>query len=152
MAENLTIKITGAKEVQMGLKRIEENLSRVDEPLDRSGRFMQLEAFANFPAEGGVFGESWPPLKEVSKIIKEKKGFGGQPLMVRTGKLFSSFQVNKGKNFVEIFNPVSYANLHQKGIGKLPRRVLLKFAKKQIDEITKIFKDWASQTIFKSFK
>jgi len=151
MIEKITV--TGIKEVQVGLKKMEENLAKTDEPLNKSGRFMQLEAFANFPAKGGIFGESWPPLTEFSKKMKEWKGFGGQPLMVRTGKLFSSFKIYKGKNFVEVFNPVSYAVEHQYGIGKnLPRRVLLKLAKKQIDEITKIFTDWVFQTIRKSFR
>ena len=151
MIEKITV--TGIKEVQLGLKKMEENLAKTDEPLSRSGRFMQLEAFANFPEEGGRFGESWDPLKESSRKRKESEGFGGQPLMVRTRRLFSGFQVHKGKNFAEIFNPVSYAVEHQYGIGKnLPRRVLLKLAKRQIDEIVKIFFEWVSQTIHKSFK
>ena len=143
MAEEFSIKITGVKEVQAGLKKMEENLAKTDEPLTKSGRFMQLEAFANFPEKGGRFGESWPPYKPPgwqvsatgrrywfpgSEEIKKRAGFGGQPLMVRTGALFGGFQVRKGKNFAEVFNPIRYAILHQKGIGNLPRRVLLNLA------------------------
>ena len=151
MAEEFSIKITGVKEVQAGLKKMEENLAKTDEPLTKSGRFMQLEAFANFPAKGKTFGESWPPLAPLTKKIKAKY-YPGQPMMVRTGRLFGGFQVRKGKNFAEVFNPIRYAILHQKGIGNLPRRVLLKLAKRQIDEITKIFVSWVVQTIRKSFK
>lgn len=173
MAEEVSITITGVKEVQEGLKRIEENLIKTDEPLSKSGRFMQLEAFANFPAQGKTFGESWPPYAKAgwkfyvdkkggvhpywfpgTEAIKAEKGFAGRPLMVRTGRLFGSFQVNRGTNFVEVFNPVPYAIYHQEGRGiiNLPRRVLLKFAQRQVNEITKIFVNWIVEAIRKSFE
>jgi len=123
------------------------------ESLNKSARFMREEALRNFPAEGGVFGESWPPLKSATIRRKEKEGYGNQPMMVRTGELFRSFFVNISKDRAEVYNPVSYAIEHQKGnsIKNLPRRVLLKLAIRQIQGITNIFSNWVSNSVVKSF-
>ena len=153
MADSFQIIVRGEEALRKGFEDLAREIDTPRDPLSKTGRFMQMEAFANFPAEGSVFGEKWAPLEAKTIRIKEAKGFGGQPMMVRTGRLLSSFFVHLGKRFVRVYNPVVYAGMHQNiGVGrKLTRRVLLKLAKKQVDEITKIFVNWVAMTIRKSF-
>jgi phage gpG-like protein len=151
------IRIEGIEEAITCFDKLEQELLNPQEPLEKSAGFMREEALRNFPTQGGAFEEPWSPLRETTLKIKEKKGYGGQPMMVRTGLLRDSFMdngpmVSSGMGEVEVYNPVSYAKEHQYGIpGKLPRRVLLKFIGKQVNDITNIFFDWVVQKIEKSF-
>lgn len=138
------------------LKKLEQNLSRPKKPLSRSADFMLKEARRNFPAKGSIFGEKWPPLTEFTKRIKAKY-YPGQPMMVRTGLLRGSFLVvgprtQVGKGEVDVYNPIPYAGSHQMGVGRLPRRVLLKLAKMQVDNIVNVFVAWVGQMIKASIK
>lgn len=147
------IEITGIKNVIRGINNMMIELNKPDEPLNKSGRFMQLEAFANFPAKGAVFGEKWPALKASTKKRKAIQ-WQGRPMMVRTGHLFGGFRVRKRQRKVEVYNPVIYAKEHQWGMSSknLPRRVLLKLAKRQLKGITDIFSKWVVMSIRKSFQ
>ena len=149
-------KIEGIESTIKCFDNLERELLNPKEPLDNSVIFMREEALRNFPAEGQIFEEKWPPLKPITLKIKEKKGYGNQPIMVRTGRLRDSFissvdTISGGRGAASVHNPTPYASLHQQGIGKLPRRVLLKLVKRQRDKITNIFFDWVVQRVRKSF-
>ena len=151
------VTITGVKDLSANLKKLDINLSKLSQPLKSSAEFMKLEANRNFSAKGATFGETWLPLTERTKKIKERLGYGSQPMMVRTGLLKSAFWVDgpyttKLGGNVKVLNPIYYAPLHQEGVGRLPRRVLLKLAKKQVDEITRIFVNWVTRQVRQSFK
>ena len=90
----IEIKLKGMEKVLNGLDNFKTNLSQTGEPLTKSSQYMQLEASANFPAQGSVFDEKWDSLKPSTVKRKEKAGFGSMPMMVRTGELFRSFFVN----------------------------------------------------------
>ena len=148
--------IEGIENANKCFDNLETELLNSREPLSKSAGFMKEEALRNFPAEGGVFEENWPPLKPSTIRRKEKAGYGDQPMMVRTGRLKNSFiaeepKVSAGIGKVDVMNPVPYAKSHQSGVGRLPRRVLLKFAKRQVDTITKTFFDWVVDKTEKSF-
>jgi len=151
------ITIEGLEKAKGRFDRLTSELLNPKKPLNESGDFMREEAVRNFPAEGKVFGEKWPPLKEITIKIKQKKGYGGQPMMVRTGRLRDSFfveepEISEGFGTINVLNPTFYAKFHQMGVGKLPRRVLLKFSKKQREKIAQIFVDWIYDRIEKSFR
>lgn len=148
MAKTFEIKFD-AKEATIFFKNLRVNLEKVAEPLKKTGRMMQSEALANFPAKGKVFGESWPPLSPTTVKIKEKE-WSGKPMMVRTGTLKGSFGMERGKDYVEVSNPVFYALFHQRGTSRMPRRVLLKITKRQVDKIAQIFSGWVKRIIEKS--
>lgn len=167
-----SITISGDRDMIIRLDEFKKDISRLQEPLEEAGRFMQEEAKKNFPARGAIFGERWPGYARAgwrvspkgrrywfpgTLAIKAAKGFGGKPLMVRTGLLKESFHLNGphidvGGGWIEVFNPVDYASLHQEGVGKLPRRVLLKLAKRQTDKILEKFTRWMVKKIDKNFK
>ena len=149
--------IEGIDEANACFDNLKRELLNPKEPLKESAFFMREEALRNFDEDGGAFGEPWAPLKDKTLEIKEREGYGGQPMMVRTEKLRSSFFVENpiitgDGGSSEVFNPTLYAINHQLGIGRnLPIRVLLKFAQVQRDNITNIFFDWVVKKVRESF-
>jgi len=77
-------------------------------------------------------------------------------MMVRTGRLRDSFishveAISNGRGVTSVSNPTPYAISHQQGVGRLPRRVLLKLAERQRSGITDIFFNWVVQKVRTSF-
>jgi len=165
------------KEARIFLKQLGIRLKEVQEPLKQAGNFMITEAIKNFPAKGQTFEESWPdwsestrrvrageisfrtvhkPYKRVVPVSPRPEDKGGK-LMEKTGRLRGSFRifgpiVGKNTGSIEVYNPVEYAKYHQFGAvlwtgAKLPRRVLLKIAKRQIDKISQIFSQWLNRVL-----
>ena len=157
------------KKVRIFLDKLDKNLSQVAEPLEKSARFMQNQARANFRARGRVFQEGWRDWAISTRRVREgtisfrtikgrivpmkpRPEDKGGKLMEKTGLLKDSFlimgpRIGKDEAFVEVYNPIPYAKYHQFGAvlwtgAKLPRRVLLKIAKSQVDEIIRIFLHW----------
>ena len=147
------VEVKGIQGVINGLNNLKTNISNAQEPLTKSGKYMQMEAAANFPEEGKRFGEPWKELTKETLRRKKKEGYEGMPMMLRKGELKKSFFFNVSKNKAEVYNPVSYATEHQNiGVGyKLTKRVLLKLAKRQIIGIRDIFTNWIVGSIKKSF-
>ena len=159
MIKTITIEVKGMDKVLQGMSNLGKELSNPKQPLEYSGSYMKEEAERNFPAKGSVMQEGgWRPLTERTKKIKKAKGYGGQPMMVRTGDLRDSFKKSEpriGANIssINVWNPVSYAIEHQLGIGKnLPRRTLLKFRANHRKKIIDIFINWIVRSAQKSFK
>ena len=157
-------------EARLFLVNLTRSVSDIREPLERVGGVMVSEALSNFPAKGRIFGEKWPPyakpgirryVDKEGKIhtywfpgteeIKRRLGYGGQPMMVRTGRLRGNFHSIIGNDFVEIYNPTPYAIYHQEGrmVYNLPRRVLLKITSRQINKVIQVFDDWVGKLIKK---
>ena len=153
-----TIQVTGIKNTIAGLNKFKQELANPRKPLNASGFYMKQEAIRNFPAKGSIMQRGgWKPLTAKTKKIKAREGYGGQPIMVREGILRGGFirrmaKVTPMQSSIEVSNPVHYAIAHQRGYGKLPRRVLLKFRANHIKKIKSIFADWIIRSIKKSFK
>jgi phage gpG-like protein len=80
----------------------------------------------HFDSEGGVFGGKWPPLAPGTLLAKERKGYGSNPILTRTGKLRNSLTKRGKKNgsivkttpFSILFGTsVPYAVYHQQPDG-----------------------------------
>lgn len=153
----LKVEMEGIQELVFGLRNFGNDISLLTEPLEDSGMYMRQQAIMNFPASGSLMQSGgWPPLAE-STIKKKARDWPGAPMMVRTGKLRDSFRVDGpriGKDYgeIEVYNPVHYAIEHQEAWGLLPQRILLRFQKQQIQDITNIFTRWIGRIINKSFK
>ncbi len=153
----LKVEAEGIQELVFSLKGFDRDIGLVSEPLENSGRYMQQQAIMNFGVKGTLmqFG-GWPPLAK-STERKKAKYWPGRPMMVRTGKLRGSFEVDGpriGKDYgeIEVYNPVHYAVEHQEAWGLLPQRILLRFQKQQIQDITDIFTRWIDKITNKNFK
>jgi len=153
----LKVEKVGFQEAIFGLKNFGNDISLLSEPLVDSARYMQQQAIMNFGASGALMQSGgWPPLAE-STEKKKAKEWPGRPMMVRTGKLRGSFEIEGpriGKDYgeIEVFNPVHYAVEHQEAWGLLPQRILLRFQKQQIQDITNIFTRWINKITNKNFK
>lgn len=167
------IKITGVDNVLKSIDNLRKELSDPRQPLNYSSNYMKAEAIRNFPSKGSIMQRGgWPPLAKPgwrtsatgrrywfpgTEAIKAKAGFAGKPMMVRTGRLKASFtrsepKISPARSSIEVFNPVPYAIEHQRGYGKLPRRVLLKIMARHVKEIRDIFVNWVVKSIKKSVK
>jgi len=153
----LKVEKIGLQEAILSLNNFTEDISLISEPLVDSARYMQQQAIMNFPAEGTLMQPGgWPPLAESTKRMKAKE-WPGAPMMVRTGYLKRSFKIEGpriGKDYgeIEVYNPLHYAVEHQEAWGTLPQRILLRFQKQQIQDITNIFTKWIDKITNKNFK
>jgi len=153
----LKVEKEGLQEAILSLNNFTEDISLISEPLEDSGRYMQQQAIMNFPAKGKLMQlEGWKPLKK-STIRMKAKEWPGRPMMVRTGYLKRSFKIEGpkiGKDYgeIEVYNPLHYAVEHQEAWGLLPQRILLRFQKQQIQDITDIFTKWIDKITNKNFK
>jgi len=153
----LKVEKVGFQELILSLKNFGNDIGLVLEPLEDSARYMQQQAIANFPASGSLMQSGgWPPLAE-STERKKAKYWPGRPIMVRTGKLKGSFEIEGpriGKDYgeIEVYNPIHYAVEHQEAWGLLPQRILLRFQKQQIQDITNIFTRWVDKITNRNFK
>lgn len=153
----LKVEAKGIQKMTLSLKNFGRDIGLVSEPLKDSAFYMQSQAIMNFFVKGKLMQpEGWDPLKK-STIEKKARDWPGTPMMVRTGKLRGSFKIEGpkiGKDYgeIEVYNPVHYAVEHQEGWGLLPQRILLRFQKRQIQDITNIFTRWINKVTNKNFK
>lgn len=141
-----------ARELTVFLNNLGKNIEKVGEPLEKSARYMENQAKLNFPAKGKLMDKKgWKKLSQSTKEYKAKY-WHGKPIMVRTGKLKRSFRKTKPKilktgGSITVYNPIKYAEYHQYGAAKLPRRILLRFQKTHVAEIRRIFETWINKLI-----
>jgi len=153
----LKVEKVGLQELVLSLNNFGRDISLLEGPLEDSARYMQQQAIMNFPAKGSLMQDGgWPPLAESTRKMRAKK-WPGAPMMVRTGKLKGSFKIDGpriGKDFgeIEVYNPLHYAIEHQMAWGLLPQRILLRFQKQQIQDITNIFTRWIDKITNRNFK
>ena len=153
----LKVQSSDLQKIVLELKNFGEDISLISEPLIDSAKYMQRQAIANFGASGSLMQDGgWPPLAQ-STLVKKAVEWPGSPIMVRTGKLMNSFEIDSpriGENFgeIDVYNPVHYAVEHQEAWGVLPQRILLRFRKQQVQEVTNIFNNWIDKIIKKDFK
>ena len=84
---------------------------------------VQKEAFAT---QGGAFGKPWARLAASTVRDKTKKGFGGKPILERTGTLKKrTTRAKVTPELGEIINATPYAKYHQYGTSKMPQRKIL---------------------------
>ena len=153
----LNIEKEGLQELILKLNNFGNDISLISEPLEDSARYMQQQAIANFAASGSLMQVGgWPPLAASTEKMKAKL-WPGRPMMVRTRKLISSFEIEGpriGKDYgeIEVYNPVHYAIEHQEAWGLLPQRILLRFQKQQIQDVVNIFTRWIDKVVNNNFK
>lgn len=172
----IKIKIKGSKEVIENLNSALAKLSDTREVLSGVQSYLLGEIEINFASQGAHFGEPWAELSPMTKEIKRQRGFGGAPPLVRTGRMRASFKgflgtdATAGVGMLMIANPTPYFIKHQsaidmdrliypmwkiggkeflspKGATILPRRVMIKLTKAQINSIANSFQRWIVDTI-----
>lgn len=135
----LAIEIDGDVRV---IHRFEEAVKKVGSPitvLSDIGDVMITEFTENFPEEGRRLNEEWAELAESTKLEKARLGYGGMPILVRTGNLMTGFRKEADKFRVRVDNPVEYFKYHQLGGGNLPQRRMILFPERLKQEVVAVF-------------
>jgi len=153
----INLDITIENEAKDYLDILHKEINQFEKPLNDSAQYMQVQAISNFAARGALMQEGgWKDLSKRTKKIKIKKVGFVYPMLVRTNLLRSSFKIsepvisgNSGK--IEVYNPTPYAIEHQEGVKekRLSQRIILRFMKQQIEDITNIFNRWLDNIINK---
>lgn len=78
----------------------------------------------NFAKQGSDFGSRWAPLKQATIRDKNRKGFGAEPVLVRTGRMKGSIRPNKlTSKSVEVGSfGVDHTKYHDEGTRNMPKR------------------------------
>lgn len=111
------------------MDKFEEVINAIGSPkeaLEETGDYLVSEFKENFPAEGARLGSKWKALSAATLREKQRLGYGGQPILVRTGKMMNDFQKDVSTWAVRVFNPTSYFQYHQLGTPHLPQRKMIK--------------------------
>lgn len=142
------------------IKNFGKDIKLVKKPLEDSAKYMKQQAIANFAAKGSLMQTGgWKDLADSTKKAKKKEVGFIYPMMVRTRTLKNSFHISSpsiGKDFgeIKVYNPIKYAIAHQYSENevRLPRRILLRFQKQQVENIVNITTRWLDKIIKKDFK
>lgn len=102
-----------------------------------------------FASQGSYHGEPWDKLKPSTIKSRSRKGYGGSPILVNTGKLKKSFST-KSKNRNEMVfgsKGVDYYKFHQLGTRKMKSRKMLLFGNPLMREIHEKFKNYINKAM-----
>lgn len=108
--------------LQRRLAKIQD--ADIDFLVKQSVAFISTDLRSRFRKERAPDGRSWTPLSPVTIRDKQEKGYGGQPILVRTGALRNSVRSKRLKQlrYQVASEGVKYAEQHQVGDRNLPAR------------------------------
>lgn len=108
------------------------------------------DIFSNqvFATQGAIIDEHWSPLSRGYALVKTKK-YPGKGLLEATGEMKNGFLTMWRPDMAEIWNKATYFKYHQSNQprSKMPRRVMIKLAAAQKDQIVKIFHNYFEKII-----
>ena len=101
-----------------------------------------------FATHGAAIGEKWKRLSPYTVSQKARKGYPSDPL-IATGQMQRSFQSVVSTDQAVVFNTSEYFKYHQSNLPRerIPRRVMMKLAERQREEIVKIFHQFIRQAL-----
>jgi len=106
------------------------------------------DIFSNdvFQSQGAIIEEQWSPLSKAYAYRKNKK-YPGKGILEATGKMRAGFMSLYRSDMAQVWNEVDYFKYHQsnKPRTKLPRRVMMKLAEAQRQQVVKIFHNYFIQ-------
>lgn len=100
-----------------------------------------------FESQGAIIDEHWSPLKKGYAIQKAKK-YPGKGILEATGNMRSGFMTLWRPDMAAVWNKVEYFKYHQSNqprSSNLPRRVMMKLADSQREQVVKIFHTYFNQ-------
>lgn len=156
MAE-INITITGTDEISKGLKYLNKEIQDASEPLLEASNIYYETILTNFKNKGTTFGKKWKPISKATIAIKRKLKEEGKAIaftvpLVRTGQMRDAFTyLLVGKNKSRIINMMSYAELHQEGIG-VPKRILAAVDNTRLNMVARVFTQWINRLITNYYK
>lgn len=141
MAFQLGWEIEGEKQLSRVLFGLNKDITNLHKPFETATRRMRTTFEKDvFLTRGRVIDESWKPLSPVTIARKARLGQSRDPL-VATGKMKRSFKTIVTNDMGVVYNTAEYFKYHQSNQprSRLPRRVMMKLANDQREEIVQIF-------------
>jgi len=126
MADGLRVDI-GGDDIPKALAGAAERLAHPRELLERIGAVLEANVNERFRTKTDPDGNAWLPIAASTRKRYEQQYDGTVPgsLLERTRLMRSSLTHNATDEFVEVGFPVGYAQWHETGTRRMPRRGLL---------------------------
>lgn len=102
-----------------------------------------------FETQGEVIEENWSPLKKAYALQKAKK-YPGKGILEATGNMRAGFMTLWRPDMAMVWNQVEYFKYHQSNqprSSNLPRRVMIKLAEIQREQVVKIFQSYFQSVV-----
>lgn len=135
--------IEGEKQLSRRLLNLEGALQDYTRPFEDSAAYLK-QVFSRdvFDTQGAAIGERWKRLSPATVARKARQGMQAQPL-IETGNMRASFHSIASSDQAVIYNTAAYFRYHQskKPRSKIPRRVVMKLANNQRQQIVRYFQE-----------
>ena len=146
---NLTWSIEGETQLSRALLGMGNKLRDFRQPFGESVSMLKAVFSQDvFSTHGAAIGEKWKRLSPYTVSQKARKGYPSDPL-IATGQMQRSFQSIVSTDQAVIFNTSDYFKYHQSNLPRerIPRRVMMKLAERQREEVVKIFHQFIRQAL-----
>ena len=99
-----------------------------------------------FQSQGAIIEEHWSPLSKAYAMRKSKR-YPGKGILEASGAMRAGFMTMYRSDMAQVWNEVDYFKYHQSNRPrtKLPRRVMMKLAEAQRQQVVKIFHNYFIQ-------
>jgi len=145
MPKNFAIRwtIEGVPELSRVLLMTHKKLDNFSKPLFKSAKMILDDVDLQFRTEGGLSG-GWVSLELSTLKDKARRGYGGKPILERTGALKKSFYGQVSKSRAEVTSDSPYFGFHQsrQARTKLRRRPMLLLMRDTREKIVKEFQQF----------
>ena len=105
-----------------------------------------------FETQGAAIDENWSPLSKAYAYAKAKK-YPGKGILEATGAMRSGFMTLWRPDMAAVWNEVAYFKYHQSNqprTSNLPRRVMMKLANTQREQVVRIFNTYFQEVVARS--
>jgi phage gpG-like protein len=143
MSFQISWEIEGKTQLSRVLIGMESSMKDYTFPFRQSADYLHHTfAVDVFETQGAAIGEKWKRLSPATVSRKARQGMPDTPL-IATGNMRASFQTEVSKDQAVISNTAEYFKYHQsnKPREKIPRRVMMKLAEDQKQQIVKYFQE-----------
>lgn len=133
--------IEGEQQLSRRLTGLAERIRDMTPAFQETAITLQdLFATQVFETQGAVIDEHWDPLSPTYEARKAKK-YPGKGILEATGAMREGFLSLWRPDMAKVWNQVEYFKYHQSNQprGKIPRRVMMKLAENQREQVVKIF-------------
>lgn len=135
--------IEGDKQLSRILIGMEAGMKDMSFPFKESADYLKRVFSVDvFNTQGGAIGERWKRLSPAT-VARKARTYGQTLPLISTGNMRASFATAVTKDQAVIYNTADYFKFHQsnKPRSKIPRRVMMKIAEAQREQIVKFFQE-----------
>jgi len=149
----LSYSIEGEKQLSRKLLILSESIKDWT-PAFKETALTLKNVFSNdvFESEGGAVGERWSPLSKAYAARKAQK-YPGKGILEATGTMRKGFMTLWRPDMAAVWNEVTYFKYHQSDQPRqsnLPRRVVMKLANTQREQVVRIFNTYFQSVVARS--